>query len=673
MLGHPPGLFVLFFTELWERFSYYGMRALLILYMTNHFRWVQEDASRVYKWYTALVYLTPLLGGYMADRWLGNRRAVIIGGALMAIGHFLMAFEAYPIFFSALIFLILGNGFFKPNMSVQVGRLYVPGDPRRDAAYTIFYMGINLGALLSPLVCGTLGEKVGFHWGFSAAGVGMVIGLLIYLLGQRWVVEVDTGGAALPVVEIGAERQREAGEENGRPAYRWLHAVGPWGFVLLALAALVAGPVLYWTDRMDLDNAIFCVLVAGAVGTLAAVLFRTRGRERDRTMAICLLLTFVVAFWMAFEQAGNVLNVWADKHTDRYVFAGGEVPAPAVELPAATQPAPAPAGRLAGWEMPASWFQSVNPTLIVVLAPAFAWLWVWLARRRWEPSTPAKMAIGLFLAGMAFCPLVFAALLENRPSETYLARVPDTLALNAGALAHVEEDGHVQPYVAGRLKWDSETGRLRMRGVLSDLERDRILADSAPEYFREAVLELGRKSREADRLEDQPVSVVLPEVPPGFDLRWSTLTGVTFDLQTLELKTARPLAPREEKLLMLAGADPDLRKALYEIYRESSRYKVSPAWLLLHYLLVTMGELCLSPIGLSMVSKLAPARFATLLMGLWLCANFFANFLAGFLGEMWGTIAPVPFFAFFVVVCTALSLLLGVLVWAIRRLMHGVH
>ncbi len=191
-LGHPIGLYILFFTEMWERFSYYGMRGLLVLYMVKFFRYEQKEASSIYKIYTSLVYVTPILGGYLADRYLGNKRAVIIGAFLMAIGHFLMAFEEFPIFMAALIFLIIGNGFFKPNMSTQVGRLYPPNDGRLDGAYTIFYMGINLGAFLSPLACGWLAEHtVGeYHSGFTLAGIGMVCGLVIYLVGQPWVREI---------------------------------------------------------------------------------------------------------------------------------------------------------------------------------------------------------------------------------------------------------------------------------------------------------------------------------------------------------------------------------------------------------------------------------------------------------------------------------------------------
>ncbi len=183
-LGHPAGLYVLFFTEMWERFSYYGMRSLLVYYMIKHLQFTQEHSSQIYGLYTGLVYFTPLLGGLLADRYLGQRRTVILGALLMAMGHFLMAFEA--MFYPGLIFLILGNGAFKPNISTQVGALYAPGDPRRDRAFGIFYMGINLGAFFSPLVCGTLGQKIGYHWGFAAAGVGMIIGLLIYLWGQKY-------------------------------------------------------------------------------------------------------------------------------------------------------------------------------------------------------------------------------------------------------------------------------------------------------------------------------------------------------------------------------------------------------------------------------------------------------------------------------------------------------
>src|SRR5262249_36564510 len=216
-LGHPVGLYVLFFTEMWERFSYYGMRALLMLYMVNYFRYEQKYASSIYKIYTSLVYVTPILGGYLADRFLGNKRAVIIGAILMAIGQFMLTVEDFPIFIGALVFLIIGNGFFKPNMSTQVGRLYPPNDGRLDGAYTIFYMGINLGAFLAPLVCGWLADNTvgGHHTGFAMAGIGMVCGLLIYLFGQPWVREIVARPAEVQqdVKQADAPVSRAATEE----------------------------------------------------------------------------------------------------------------------------------------------------------------------------------------------------------------------------------------------------------------------------------------------------------------------------------------------------------------------------------------------------------------------------------------------------------------------------
>src|SRR3989339_1422015 len=183
--NQPKGLFLLFFVEMWERFSYYGMRALLVLYMVKYLQFSTEKSGQVYGWYTGMVYLTPLLGGYIADRYLGQRKCIVIGCVLMALGHFAMAFPALPFFFGAMILLILGNGFFKPNISTVVGSLYEENDPRRDGGFTIFYMGINVGAFFSPLVCGALGEKIGWHYGFGAAGVGMVLGLAMYLWGQK--------------------------------------------------------------------------------------------------------------------------------------------------------------------------------------------------------------------------------------------------------------------------------------------------------------------------------------------------------------------------------------------------------------------------------------------------------------------------------------------------------
>jgi POT family proton-dependent oligopeptide transporter len=234
---HPPGLYVLFFTEMWERFSYYGMRSLLVYYMIKHLQFTQERSSEIYGLYTGFVYFTPLFGGMLADRLLGQRRTVVLGGVLMAIGHFLMAVES--LFYPALIFLILGNGAFKPNISTQVGALYAAGDHRRDRAFSLFYMGINLGAFFSPLVCGTLGEKIGYHWGFAAAGVGMVIGLLVYLSGQKHL------APDLIMQKKGTGRQ-ESPEPMTREDWLKIGAI----FVMMALS------VIFWSVYEQQGNTM---------------------------------------------------------------------------------------------------------------------------------------------------------------------------------------------------------------------------------------------------------------------------------------------------------------------------------------------------------------------------------------------------------------------------------
>jgi POT family proton-dependent oligopeptide transporter len=416
ILGHPVGLFVLFFTEMWERFSYYGMRALLVLYMVNYLihrietgssyvigfaplrhaiesvfgpMTVQPLSSEIYGLYTGFVYLTPFFGGMLADRLLGQRKTVVVGGVLMAIGHFLMAIES--MFLVALCFLILGNGCFKPNISTQVGSLYSPDDPRRDRAFTIFYMGINLGAFFSPLVCGTLGQVYGWHYGFAAAGVGMVAGLVLYLWGQKY----------LAPDQLARARQTH-------------------------------------TEHAKLTSAQWKAIVGLVV--------------------LCLLN---VVFWGVYEQQGNTIQLFADKNTDWHVF---------------------------GWEMPSTWFQSINPMFIFLFTPLLNLFWGWQSARRKEPASVTKMAMGCGLLGVSFLPLIYI-----------------TVGL----------------------------------GV------------------------------------DQRISFL-----------W--LVGGTF------------------------------------IY--------------------TMGELYLSPIGLSLVTKVAPARLVSMLMGMWFLSSFFGNFLSGYLGTYYEKMSRESFF-----------------------------
>src|SRR5215472_14741488 len=433
----PGVLYMLFATEAWERFSYYGMRAILKLYMMKMLLFAQGTASLVYGFYTGLVYLTPLLGGYLADRVLGYRTAILMGGVIMACGQFCLSMPSQTFFFAGLLCLIVGNGFFKPNISTIVGTLYKEGDPRRDRGFTIFYMGINLGATLSPLICGQLlgeNEALGsqsFPWGFRAAGIGMIIGILTFGIGKRWL-----------------------GERGRSP--RQLHARS---------AAKAEAPAPH------VDEPLTSV-------------------ERKRVLCLLLVGIFSIFFWMAFEQAGNTMTTWADERTNRVIF---------------------------GWEVKASLFQFVNPACILIFAPIVSWVWKILDERKAEPSTPAKMVLGLSFLGLGFVPLVAAAVLAG----------PD-----------------------GKASW---------------------------------------------------------------------------------------------------------------------------IWLVLAYVLDTIGELCLSPVGLSLVTKLAPKKLAALLMGSWFMFVWAGNTIAGVTGYWYDKTSHVAFFGMFV----GTSLLAAVVLFAslkpVKSLMGGVH
>jgi POT family proton-dependent oligopeptide transporter len=432
LFGHPRGLTFLFTTEMWERFSYYGMKALLVFYMTKHLLQperaqtvlgfaslkagleslfgpldIQPLSSHIYGLYTGLVYLTPLLGGYLADRLLGQRRMVVIGASLMAIGHFMMAFE--PLFLLALLVLILGNGAFKPNISTQVGTLYAPGDSRRDRAFMIFYVGINLGAFLAPLVCGTLGEVFGWHYGFGLAGIGMTIGLATYLYATR---------TLPPDVRSQVTAKGEGGAPFGRDEWR-------------------------------------------AIG------------------ALLVLVLPVSLFWATYEQQGNTIALWADDFTDRTVL---------------------------GFEIPATWFQAVNPFLLFVFTPLVLSLWKRQAARGSEPATLTKMAYGCFGNAAAYLILAGAA-----------------LATGGG--------------------------------------------------------------------------------------------------------------------------------------------RASALWLLGYFVVLTLAELYISPTSLSLVTKVAPARAVSMMMGVWLAASFLGNFLAGYLGSLWSGMGKGSFF----LMITIISALAGLAIVAVGR------
>jgi POT family proton-dependent oligopeptide transporter len=721
-LGHPLGLYVLFFTEMWERFNYYGMRALLMLYMLNYFRWEQQQASTVYKLFTSFVYVTPIIGGYLADRFLGNRWAVIIGASLMAAGQILMTFEPEPIFMSALVLLIVGNGFFKPNMSTQVGRLYPANDGRRDGAYTIFYMGINLGAFIAPLICGWLAENtVGeYRSGFLAAGIGMILGLVIYLAGQPLVREIPRGTIlAQPAAQkhvLAATALTEEQAEQAPSMLGTLAGVLPGALAVLGAVLAAAASLLWVLQRLDQWNSIMLGISGICLLLMAFVASKVRGGMRDRVTAILVLGVFVVFFWAAFEQAGNVLNVWADKNTNRYLTQPAQppplVPAVTEETEAAgSSPAaprtvgllehftsmfrlkPPPAGKppQGWWEwltgslnpVPTAWFQSINALAIFLLAPVFAWLWIALDRRGCQPSIPLKMVFGMVLISASMAVMIGAAQQEDKKTDLALDEVslPAGIMVNeAGQVGYRTEKDEEKLFQAGRLTFDSELRSLHLTGVLSDNDRDRIIEETAPQAFRHKVEVLQEAAKQIKVHETKPgsvsrVTVKLDSVPEGFDLKYAGLKSSKVQYQPADqtLTAFQPLADKDVKGLLKAAGEPRFREKMQELCVESQRFLVSPMWLFWSYILATLGELCLSPVGLSMVSKLAPARYATMLMGMWMLTTAFGNFAAGTLGEIWGTITPVSFFLLATAVVGGAALLLLVLVRMTRSMMHGVN
>ncbi len=357
--GHPKGLYMLFFAEMWERFSYYGMRALLIFYLTQHWLFSDSKSNLIYGAYTSLVYITPVLGGYLADRYLGQRKAVLFGGLLLAAGHSLMAVEGVGgqsdptinVFWAALAFIIVGSGFLKANISVMVGQLYKLTDVRRDGAYTIFYMGINVGAAIGTILVGYLGQTIGWGYGFGLAGIGMLAGLVVFVLGKS-----ALRGAG------------EAPQAISRAKEWTLYAVG------LGAVAVIWALVQY-------QDVIQTLLVISGLALLGYVLyesFKLPKEPRERMFAILFLIALNPLFWGLFEQAGGSMNLF----TDRFVDRSG---------------------------VPASIFQSINPIYIILLAPLFAALWQWLGRRGREPSAPAKFGLALAQMGLANLVLVWGA------------------------------------------------------------------------------------------------------------------------------------------------------------------------------------------------------------------------------------------------------------------------
>ena len=481
--GHPRGLATLFFTELWERFSWYGMRAILVLYLIagvldGPLAEREALAAAIYGVYNAVVYMAAMPGGWVADRLWGARKAVLYGGIVIASGHFVLAIPGDVAFFVGLGLIAAGTGLLKPNISAMVGGLYRDSEPaRRDAGFTLFYMAVNLGAMAAPLVVGTVGEQVNWHLGFALAGIGMTLAVVLYV----------RGGHRLG--DVGVAPGNPAGPEERRRALR---RAGLWtGIALVALALDMA------LGTYDIEHLVNLLAVLGVVVPVGyfVTMFRSprlTAEERPRIVAYVWFFVTAVLFWMIYDQSGSLLTIFADQKTDRSV---------------------------GGWEFPASWYQSVNPFYIIVLAPLFATLWVRLARRNREPSTPTKFALAMLLIGGSF-----------------------------GLMG-----------LAGAAAAASDTG------------------------------------------------------------------------------------------------------------------KVTVFWLLGVYLVQTLGEMCLSPVGLSLSTKLAPASFVSQIMGLWFLATATGNALNGWVTRLNGVMGDTAYYTMWALVAVAAGLAFLGASRRIRALMGGVR
>ncbi len=389
--GHPRGLFLLFLVEMWERFSYYGMRGLLVLYLTTPLTgmialpdgklagfnpgrgWTDGDGATLYGWYTGLAYLLPLFGGIIADKLIGTHRSMIVGGLLIAVGHIVLGVSGFggletsalglSVFMGGLAMIVIGTGHFKPSVSVMVGQLYPEHDPRRDGAFSIFYMGINVGAFICAFTCGTLGERVGWHWGFGSAAAGMIAGLLCYLWGRP-----------LYLSKVGLARD----EAKATATAPLLLAFGTVAAVVFAVAYHFGALTFFTAIMTPTVTTIGGILV---LGLAIAFVMKQPKSERGPVTSIFLFMLFNAVFWIAFEQAGSSVNLFTDRYTDRTV---------------------------GDFVVPTTWFQSVNAGFVIALSPIFGWIWTQLAKRHLNPSQPAKIGIALLLVGAGYLLMTIA-------------------------------------------------------------------------------------------------------------------------------------------------------------------------------------------------------------------------------------------------------------------------
>ncbi len=487
LFGHPIGLYILFLTEMWERFSYYGMRAILVLYLVARtdganpgYGWSNGEALALYGWYTMFVYVASIPGGILADRYLGQRHSVMLGGLLLCAGHGILAVDALWAFYTGLILIVLGVGCLKPNISTMVGGLYGQGDKRRDMGFYIFYMGINLGAAAAALIVGYVGQRIGWHYGFGLAGIGMALGQVIYIYGQKYISHVGN---------LVVEEKTSAENRPNLIGDIFKHRNSLIGFSVM----LVAGALIYFLAG-SLSYALLVGALSLAVGVGIVVYNDGNQVEKDRILVTYLSFIIIIVFWGAFEQAGGLMNIYANEKTNL---------------------------TLGSFEIPASWFQSVNAIFILVFATIVGSFWAWWRNRGKESSSLFKMAIGVIIMGWGFL---------------FMSKASSKVGYDAAG-------------------------------------------------------------------------------------------NVT------------------EKSAMM--------------------------WLVLAYLFHTIGELCASPVALSFITKLSPARWVAFMMGAYFAATGLGNKVAGLLGEFSESLGEFSLFTGIAVFCTIVGVLVLLMIKPLKRLTHG--
>lgn len=378
LFGHPAGLYILFFTEMWERFSYYGMRAILVLYITSAatganpgLGWEKGDALALYGWYTMLVYVMSIPGGILADKFIGQKKSVLVGGLILVAGHGILAVEQMWAFYSGLLLIVIGVGGLKPNISTMVGGLYKSGDIRRDRGFTIFYIGINIGAAAASLAVGYVGEKIGWHYGFGMAGIGMLLGQVVFMAGQKYL----TGVGEAPT----KEERTNSDDSLGKLFNKLFKERTP----LISFLIIQAVGIYLIASGTSIGYGILAMFLGLVVGLMMVIYNELTQQEKDRYVVLLISFLIVIAFWGAFEQAGGLMNIYTKEKVDRVVF---------------------------GYELPASVFQSVNAIFIILFGTAVAGFWAWRKRRGKEATSLFKMAIGTMIMGAGFLFMAKASL-----------------------------------------------------------------------------------------------------------------------------------------------------------------------------------------------------------------------------------------------------------------------